>query len=163
MAAHFRQNEIRSVALHSGSPKPVRDRAIEQLEIGELQVLFTVDLFNEGVDLPTLDTVLMLRPTQSPVVFLQQIGRGLRITEGKTHLDIVDFVGNHHSFLSLLRTLLSLSDMGAIVAPLVPAFYNRPQSIDDLINHSVGRVLDLFDIDAGVVKRWKLDETNSAD
>jgi 4-hydroxy-3-polyprenylbenzoate decarboxylase len=62
-----------------------------------------------------------------------------------------------------LRTLLSLSDMGAIVAPLVPAFYNRPQSIDDLINHSVGRVLDLFDIDAGVVKRWKLDETNSAD
>jgi 4-hydroxy-3-polyprenylbenzoate decarboxylase len=62
-----------------------------------------------------------------------------------------------------LRTLLSLSDMGAIVAPLVPAFYNRPQSIDDIINHSVGRVLDLFDIDAGVVKRWKLDETNSAD
>jgi len=62
-----------------------------------------------------------------------------------------------------LRTLLSLSDMGAIVAPLVPAFYNRPQSIDDLINHSVGRVLDLFDIDAGVVKRWKLDQTNSAD
>jgi len=108
MAAHFRENEIRSVALHSGSPKPVRDRAIEQLETGELQVLFTVDLFNEGVDLPTLDTVLMLRPTQSPVVFLQQIGRGLRITEGKTHLDIVDFVGNHRSFLSPLRTLLSL-------------------------------------------------------
>ena len=62
-----------------------------------------------------------------------------------------------------LRTLLSLSDMGAIVAPLVPAFYNRPQSIDDIINHSVGRVLDLFDIDSGIVKRWKLDETNNAD
>jgi 4-hydroxy-3-polyprenylbenzoate decarboxylase len=60
-----------------------------------------------------------------------------------------------------LRTLLSLSDMGAIVAPLVPAFYNRPQSIDDIVNHSVGRVLDLFDIDSGVVKRWKTGETSS--
>jgi 4-hydroxy-3-polyprenylbenzoate decarboxylase len=54
-----------------------------------------------------------------------------------------------------LRTLVSLSEMGAIVAPIVPALYNRPQTIDDIINHSIGRLLDLFDIDTKVVKRWK--------
>jgi superfamily II DNA or RNA helicase/diadenosine tetraphosphate (Ap4A) HIT family hydrolase/HKD family nuclease len=108
MAAHFRNQGVEAMALHSKSPASVRARAIGQLENGELSILFTVDLFNEGIDMPMLDTVLMLRPTQSPVVFLQQIGRGLRIAEGKTHLDIVDFVGNHRSFLSPLRTLLSL-------------------------------------------------------
>ena len=53
-----------------------------------------------------------------------------------------------------LRSMTALSEMGAIIAPPVPAFYNRPQSLDDVINHSVGRVLDLFGIDAGVVTRW---------
>ncbi len=54
-----------------------------------------------------------------------------------------------------LRTMLQLSDMGAVIAPVVPAFYNRPQSLDDIVNHTVGRLLDLFDLDAGIVKRWK--------
>lgn len=57
-----------------------------------------------------------------------------------------------------LRTMLQLSEMGAIIAPVVPAFYNRPKSLDDIVNHTCGRILDLFDIDAGVVKRWKTDE-----
>lgn len=61
-----------------------------------------------------------------------------------------------------LRTMLQLSDMGAIVAPIVPAFYNRPETLDDIIDHSVGRLLDLFDIDAGVVKRWKAAEAAGA-
>jgi 4-hydroxy-3-polyprenylbenzoate decarboxylase len=54
-----------------------------------------------------------------------------------------------------LRTLVQLSDMGAVIAPIVPAFYSKPQTIDDIVNHTVGRMLDLFDIDTGVVKRWK--------
>lgn len=54
-----------------------------------------------------------------------------------------------------LRTMLQLSEMGAIISPIMPAFYNRPQSLDDIINHSVGRILDLFGLDAGIVKRWK--------
>lgn len=54
-----------------------------------------------------------------------------------------------------LRTMLQLSDMGAIVSPIMPAFYNRPKTLDDIVNHSVGRVLDLFGLDAGIVKRWK--------
>jgi 4-hydroxy-3-polyprenylbenzoate decarboxylase len=56
-----------------------------------------------------------------------------------------------------LRTMTSLSEMGAIIAPPLPAFYNKPENLDDVINHSVGRVLDLFDIDTGLVKRWGVD------
>ncbi len=57
-----------------------------------------------------------------------------------------------------LRTLTQLSEMGAVICPVVPAFYNRPETLDDVVNHSVGRMLDLFDIDIGLVKRWKTDE-----
>ncbi len=57
-----------------------------------------------------------------------------------------------------LRTLLQLSDMGAVICPIVPAFYNKPKTLDDIINHSVGRMLDLFDIDVGAARRWKTDE-----
>jgi flavin prenyltransferase len=54
-----------------------------------------------------------------------------------------------------LRTMTTLADIGAVIAPIVPAFYNRPQSVDDIINHTCGRLLDLFGIDTGMVKRWK--------
>jgi 4-hydroxy-3-polyprenylbenzoate decarboxylase len=54
-----------------------------------------------------------------------------------------------------LRTMTTLADIGAVIAPIVPAFYNRPQTVDDIINHTCGRLLDLFDIDTGTVKRWK--------
>ena len=54
--------------------------------------------------------------------------------------------------------MLQLSEMGAVICPVVPAFYNKPKSLDDIVNHSVGRMLDLFDIEVGAVKRWKDDE-----
>ena len=66
---------------------------------GDLDAVCAVDLFNEGVDLPGVDRVVMLRPTESPVLFLQQLGRGLRKAEGKPHLTVIDFVGNHRVFL----------------------------------------------------------------
>ena len=59
-------------------------------------VLFTVDLFNEGVDVPAIDTVLFLRPTDSETVFLQQLGRGLRLADNKPCLTVFDFIGNQH-------------------------------------------------------------------
>ena len=62
-----------------------------------------------------------------------------------------------------LRTMLQLSEMGAIIAPVMPAFYNRPQSLDDIVNHSVGRMMDLFDIDTGIVKRWKAEQDEQPD
>jgi flavin prenyltransferase len=54
-----------------------------------------------------------------------------------------------------LRNMATLSDMGAVVAPIVPAFYNRPKTVDDIINHTVGRLLDLFGIETGIVRRWE--------
>jgi SOS-response transcriptional repressor LexA len=81
---------------------------LEKLEHGQLDVIFSVDLFNEGVDLPAIDTVLLLRPTESKILFLQQIGRGLRksAATGKDKLVILDFVGNHQSFLHKPQALM---------------------------------------------------------
>ena len=90
---------MRCVAVHSGELVCTSRDAIQQLRDGELDVLFSVDVFNEGVDVPEIDTVLMLRPTDSPIVFLQQLGRGLRSSDGKPELRVVDFIGNHRSFL----------------------------------------------------------------
>ena len=62
-----------------------------------------------------------------------------------------------------LRTMTQLSEMGAVIAPIVPGMYARPQSVDDLVDHSVGRLLDLFDIDAGLAHRWRDDDAAAAD
>ncbi|WP_419832370.1 DEAD/DEAH box helicase [Endozoicomonas atrinae] len=98
MAAQFRDAGYKSEAVYAGSELR-RHEALSQLENGELDVLFSVDLFNEGTDLPAIDTVLMLRPTESKILFLQQLGRGLRLHDQKTHLVVIDFIGNHKSFL----------------------------------------------------------------
>lgn len=99
MADFFNDNGVQAASVHSESTL-TRSEALEQLSSGEIKVLFSVDLFNEGVDLPQIDTVLLLRPTESKILFLQQMGRGLRQYEGKDRLVILDFVGNHHSFLN---------------------------------------------------------------
>jgi len=72
-----------------------RVEAVQALEEGRVKVVFAVDIFNEGVDIPGIDTVLFLRPTESFVVFLQQLGRGLRKETGKEHLTVLDFIGNY--------------------------------------------------------------------
>lgn len=106
MAKQFSKAEgVRAAAVH-GESEMSRGEALDLLEQGELDVIFSVDLFNEGVDLPSIDTVLLLRPTESKVLFLQQIGRGLRKSEGKEKLVILDFVGNHQSFLHKPQALM---------------------------------------------------------
>lgn len=96
MAEVFTRAGIESVALSGQSTTDNRDAALRRLRTGEVQCIFTVDLFNEGVDVPEVDTVLMLRPTQSATVFLQQLGRGLRRAAGKALLTVLDFVGHQH-------------------------------------------------------------------
>ena len=98
MAAEFCRVGISAAAVHSGSEMS-RGDALARLADGRLPVIFSVDLFSEGVDLPAIDTVLMLRPTESKILFLQQLGRGLRLAAGKEKLVVLDFIGNHHSFL----------------------------------------------------------------
>jgi superfamily II DNA or RNA helicase/diadenosine tetraphosphate (Ap4A) HIT family hydrolase/HKD family nuclease len=108
MATFFAERGVRAVSVHSGPGSAPRTEAIERLRDGELDVVFAVDIFNEGLDVPSIDTVLLLRPTDSPVVFLQQLGRGLRVAADKAHLVVIDVIGNHRSFLTRPRTLLSL-------------------------------------------------------
>lgn len=108
MARFFRERGIRCAAVHTGPLSAPRHQSIDHLRNGALEVLFAVDLFNEGLDVPEIDTVLMLRPTESPIIFLQQLGRGLRTMLGKAALTVIDFIGNHRTFLLKPRTLLSL-------------------------------------------------------
>ena len=83
MAAHFTRHGLPSVAVWGDSSRDVREAALKDLAAGKVRVVFSVDLFNEGVDVPTVDTLLMLRPTESPTLFLQQLGRGLRRSKNK--------------------------------------------------------------------------------
>lgn len=92
MAERFSKFGLPAQAVTSATPESERRTAIERLRNGELKVLFTVDLFNEGVDIPDVNTLLLLRPTESPIVFLQQLGRGLRRQPGKV-CTVLDFLG----------------------------------------------------------------------
>jgi superfamily II DNA or RNA helicase len=93
MAEKFTAKGLRSNYLTSGNASE-RDILRQQLLRGDINYLFVVDIFNEGVDIPEIDTVLFLRPTESLTIFLQQLGRGLRTAEGKSVLTVLDFVGN---------------------------------------------------------------------
>lgn len=108
MAGYFSDAGVRAVAVHSGEASAPRAASLTALEAAELDVVFAVDMFNEGVDLPDVDTILMLRPTESRVLWLQQFGRGLRTAAGKTHLRVIDYIGNHKSFLLKPQTLFDL-------------------------------------------------------
>ena len=110
MARFFAERGVSCVAVHSQPGSAHRREALDRLRAGDVQVVFAVDMFNEGIDVPEIDSVLMLRPTESPVVFLQQLGRGLRLSVAKDHLRVVDFVGNHRSFLLHPRVLLGMTD-----------------------------------------------------
>jgi superfamily II DNA or RNA helicase/HKD family nuclease/diadenosine tetraphosphate (Ap4A) HIT family hydrolase len=103
MTDFFVREGVRAVAVHSGANSAPRATSLEKLRDGELEVIFAVDMFNEGVDVPSIDTVLMLRPTESTIIWLQQIGRGLRIADDKDQLVIIDYIGNHRAFLMKLR------------------------------------------------------------
>lgn len=94
MAGYFNQKGIPSIALSAKSADDIRDKAKEKLISGKINFIFVVDLYNEGVDIPAIDTVLFLRPTESATVFLQQLGRGLRLCPGKDCLTVLDFIGH---------------------------------------------------------------------
>jgi len=115
MAGFFTEAGLRAVAVHAGPDSAPRASSLEQLEAGELDVICAVDMFNEGVDLPHVDTVLMLRPTESRIVWLQQLGRGLRRPDGDKRLTIIDYIGNHRTFLLKPQTLLGLESSDAAV------------------------------------------------
>ncbi|NML13386.1 DUF3427 domain-containing protein [Azohydromonas caseinilytica] len=111
MAAKLNAAGLPAACVTGQTPAEERRRAPQRLARGELCALVTVDLYNEGVDLPQVDTLLLLRPTQSPVLFQQQIGRGLRLAPGKESCLVLDFVGQHRADFRFDRLLSSLTGL----------------------------------------------------
>ncbi|MDD2390674.1 MAG: DUF3427 domain-containing protein [Desulfobacterales bacterium] len=109
MARFCDEHNIRAIALHGESPKDVRHQAQQQLSNRQINFIFTVDLYNEGIDIPCVDTVLFLRPTESLTLFLQQLGRGLRLHEEKSHLTVLDFIAPQHHKFSFAKRFQALT------------------------------------------------------
>lgn len=112
MANWFETSGLPARSLTGSNTSEERESAIRGLRSGEIKLICTCDLFNEGVDIPEVNTLLLLRPTQSPVIFQQQIGRGLRLSDGKDSCLVLDFVGQYSEefrFDTLLRTITGLS------------------------------------------------------
>jgi superfamily II DNA or RNA helicase len=95
LSRRFNELGYRTCALSGSNSDAERDAAIARLESGELEYIFSVDIFNEGVDIPSLNQIIMLRRTESAIVFVQQLGRGLRKAEDKEYALVLDFIGNY--------------------------------------------------------------------
>jgi superfamily II DNA or RNA helicase/HKD family nuclease len=122
MTAQFEKAGLPARCLTGQSTQTEREAAPVALAKGEICVLVTVDLFNEGVDIPVVDTLLLLRPTQSAVLFQQQIGRGLRLSPGKESCLILDFVGQHSADFRFDHLLGKITGL------------NRRQLVDEVEN-----------------------------
>lgn len=149
LAQYFQTRGVRCVCLHGGSAPSLRAKTIQQLTDGELHLLFTVDLFNEGVDIPAVDTLLFVRPTESLTIFTQQLGRGLRHHPGKTHCTIVDVIGNYRnadlklSLFNIAESIENVEHVGKSLTRRIPVMPRVPQgcSVDlDL------QVIDLLEV-----------------
>lgn len=155
MARAFGAAGIAATAIWSDTPDEERRQALRDLAARRVNVVFSVDLFNEGVDVPAVDTLLMLRPTESPTLFLQQLGRGLRRHHEKSACTVLDFVGHHRSefrFDRRLRALLggTRSEVAAQVEqgfPFLPAGCHM--ELDP-----VARDIVLASIRSAVPSRW---------
>lgn len=100
LSDEFDKRGYKSIALSGLSSEEARLDAIRRLESKDsdkLDYIFTVDIFNEGIDIPSINQIIMLRPTQSAIIFVQQLGRGLRKSEGKEYLTVIDFIGNYNN------------------------------------------------------------------
>lgn len=143
MAKEFCERGIPSVAVYSnanGTYSEERGKAIKKLKSGEIRVIFSVDMFNEGVDITSVDMVMFLRPTESPIVFLQQLGRGLRRSKGKEYLNVLDFIGNYEK-AGRVRFLLTGRTLGK------NEYYNpadRSAFPDDCLIDFDMKLIDLF-------------------
>ena len=141
MAREFCNRGINSVAVYSnanGEFSEDREKAIEKLKNQEIRVIFSVDMFNEGIDITVLDMVMFLRPTESPIVFLQQLGRGLRTSKGKEYLNVLDFIGNYEKAGRAPLLLSGDKDFGERAN-----YYDMEYPDDCLVDFDM-RLIDLF-------------------
>lgn len=154
MAEAFNAAGITAAAIHSGSPN--RDELVKQFRDNAFQVAFTVDLFNEGVDFPNVRVLLFLRPTESKTVFLQQVGRGLRLCAGKDRVRILDFIGNYkranqvRQFLSKGSTTAEVEENGRRKRKII---YECSTGCEIHFDEAVEQILDRQDAEElGITK-----------
>ncbi len=145
MAKYFSQHKIKACAVYSGENEEYamnRKEAISKLLKGEINVIFSVDMFNEGLDVPSVDMVMFLRPTESPTIFLQQLGRGLRKSTGKQYLNVLDFIGNYKRAIDIPFFLTgNIKDYGKKGKGYIPEEEEYPE--DCIINFDLN-VVDIF-------------------
>lgn len=142
MDQKFREAGLRSAYLTSDNSEE-RNAIRHRFRNREFQYLFVVDMFNEGIDIPEVDTLLFLRPTESLTIFLQQLGRGLRLHEGKEVLTVLDFVGNAHanySFEPKLRALIGKTNT-SVLAELENDFVHLPLGCSILLEKKAREVI----------------------
>lgn len=135
MAQAFNKAGIPAAAVYTGS-KTQRDEAIDALNKEQIKIIFSVDMFNEGVDIPDVDMVMMLRPTESPTIFLQQLGRGLRKAPNKPYLTVLDFIGNYRNANRIPEFLTGQTQTGFGATQVSPP-------LDCIIDFDL-RLVDLF-------------------
>lgn len=155
MAAHFTRHGVSAIALHGQSPSDLRDRGRRMLERGEIQVIFTCDLYNEGIDLPFVDALLLLRPTQSATVFLQQLGRGLRLHSGKACCLVLDFIGEHRQEFRFDAVLGALTGLprGRLIEAVDRGFPFLPSGCSMSLD-AVAQATVLRSLRTAVEARW---------
>ena len=155
MAAHFTRHGVPALALHGQSPAALRGEGRHRLERGEVQVIFTADLYNEGIDLPFVDTLLLLRPTESATLFLQQLGRGLRLHTGKACCLVLDFIGQHRQEFRFDAVLGALTGLprGQLVAAAENGFPFLPSGCSMALD-AVARETVLRSLRTAVEARW---------
>lgn len=143
MAREFCKRKIPSAAVYSnanGEFSQDRDAAISRLKNQEIKVIFSVDMFNEGLDIASLDMVMFLRPTESPIVFLQQLGRGLRTWKGKKYLNVLDFIGNYQK---AGKAPLLLSGEQSLEGKSLSVCHDMEYPDDCIVDFDM-RLIDLF-------------------
>lgn len=141
LANYFREQGIEAISLTSNTQDISRQEAIQKLELREIEIIFTVDLFNEGVDIPSVDTLLFARPTESLVVFTQQIGRGLRKYVSKDVCVIIDLIGNYrHADIKL--QVFQASSVSAVAESTTKLIPKVPENCKI---HLETEVIDLLD------------------
>ncbi len=159
MAEVFRSNGISAEAIYSG--KSDREELINKFRQNQIQVVFTVDLFNEGVDFPNVRVLLFLRPTESKTVFIQQLGRGLRLCTGKNRVTILDFIANYQRANQIRKYLAKSSNTinkNQQIGSKKKIEYQYSTGCEVYFDPSVEEILDRQDAEAlGVSKEDLID------
>lgn len=155
MTRVFTEAGIRATTVLGDTASSDRDAAVEALRDGDVQVVFTVDVFNEGIDVPAVNTVLFLRPTESSTVFLQQLGRGLRRAPGKAVLTALDFVGHHRKEFRFDQRFRAMTGgtRAALERDIEQGFPFLPAGTQIVLDRQSERLV-LENIRSQVTRRW---------